>query len=149
MPPGLPRHQQDGLEPVGDGDAARAAGSRPRVVIVEDNWIIAAEIEVTLAEAGYHVIGIAMSAEQAVQLCAADRPDVALMDIRLQGRRDGIDAAAELRDRYDIPSVFLTAHGEPETRRRAEPARPLGWIVKPVTGAALVRQLGEFLQAGR
>ncbi len=134
---------------MGDGDAARAGENRLRVVIVEDNWIIAAEIEVTLAEAGYHVIGIAMSAEQAVQLCSADRPDVALMDIRLQGRRDGIDAAIELRDRYDVPSVFLTAHGEPETRRRAEPARPLGWIVKPVTGPALVRQLGEFLQAER
>jgi CheY-like chemotaxis protein len=148
MLPGLARHRQTCTEPAKDDDAAAAAGNRPRIVIVEDNWIIAAEIEVTLVEAGYHVIGIAMSAEQAVQLCSADRPDIVLMDIRLQGRRDGIEAAIELRDRYDIPSVFLTAHGEPETRRRAEPARPLGWIVKPVTGVALVRQLGEFLQAG-
>lgn len=121
---------------------------RGRVLIVEDNWLIAVELESVLEEAGYAVVGLAMSADEAVEMGAAQRPDLVLMDIRLRGDRDGIDAATELRDRYDVPSVFTTAHGEPETRARGQAARPLGWIIKPITGADLVLRLDEIQRAG-
>ena len=129
----------------------RTGSSEPaigrRVLIVEDNWLVAIETEAALSDAGYEVVGIAVSAEEAVQLCETAGPSFVLMDIRLEGRRDGVEAAIEVRARYGIPSIFFTAHGDPETRARAEPAKPLGWILKPKAGPDLVRQLAS-LQGG-
>jgi CheY-like chemotaxis protein len=129
-------------------DVGPGGGRSPRVLIVEDNWLIAIEIETILLEAGYEVIGIAMSADQAAELCGSGRPDFVLMDIRLQGTRDGVDAAVDLRQRFGVPSIFVTAHGEPETRARAQAAQPLGWIIKPIAGLDLVRRLGEIRAGG-
>lgn len=102
-----------------------------RVLITEDNWLIASEWEIALQEAGYEVLGVAVSADEALQMCLADRPDFVLMDIRLLGRRDGVELAIELRERLELPSIFVSAHDDQGTRRRAAPARPLGWIAKP------------------
>lgn len=112
-----------------------------RVLVVEDNWLVATETEAVLADAGYFVLGIAVTAAEAVSLCELHRPDFVLMDIRLRGRGDGIDAAIEIRDRFDIPSIFVSAHDDPHTLARAEAARPLGWIVKPTPGGALVDRI--------
>lgn len=127
-------------------DGTTPAGPRScRILIVEDNWLIAIEMEAALSEAGYEVVGLALDAEQAVQLCAAGQPDLVLMDVRLQGQAEGIDAALEIRARFGVGSVFVTAHGEPETRARAEPAKPLGWILKPIASEELVRRLDQIL----
>lgn len=122
-------------------DARDAQAVQERVLIVEDNWLVALEMEAALEEAGYAVVGLAVSAEEAVQACTSEAPDLVLMDIRLIGRRDGIDAAIEIRQRFGIGSIFVSAHDDDDVRARAEAAEPLGWIVKPVTSLELIRSL--------
>ncbi len=101
------------------------------VLIVEDDAVIARDLKDTLQELGYRVIGIAPSADEAMQIVARERPDVALADIRLQGARDGVAVAEELRRRYRVPVVFLSAHADEVTVARARRAAPFGYLVKP------------------
>jgi CheY-like chemotaxis protein len=140
-----------GRDPTDPGDGTEDTDGHPgcgpgftRILVVEDNWLIATELEAALMDAGYEVVGLATSADQAVQLCSDEHPDLVLMDIRLRGERDGVDAAVEVRRRFDIPTVFLTAHGEPETRQRADAARPLDWILKPISSPDLIRRLARI-----
>jgi two-component system, response regulator PdtaR len=109
-----------------------------RVLIVEDQWLVAAEFESTLSDGGFEVVGIAASADEAVALCRTHRPDFALMDIRLIGRRDGVDAAADILSAFGIRSLFVTAHDDPQTRARAAGLQPLDWLVKPVPSRRLL-----------
>lgn len=109
-----------------------------RVLIVEDDYLAASDAEAVLSEAGVDVIGIASSADEAVRMAKAERPDLALMDIRLTGARDGVDAAIELFRDYGVRSVFATAHHDAFIRARAQPASPLGWLAKPYTTNALI-----------
>jgi DNA-binding NarL/FixJ family response regulator len=95
------------------------------------------EIEDLLIELGFDVVGTAMDAEEAVRMAAALRPDVVTMDINLGRGRDGISAAVEIFQRFGLRSVFVSAYGNAETLARAEPARPLGWVTKPISRAAL------------
>ena len=118
--------------------APKAPATARRIIIVEDDYLIAYEVEAALAEAGYDIVGVASSAEEALSIAAAQRPVLALMDIRLAGARDGIDAALELFQKFGIRCVFATAHQTPEAHLRAEPAKPLAWLPKPYTMDALV-----------
>ena len=118
----------------------------PRILIVEDEWFIASEIENILREATYDVVGIAATADDAVRLAVAERPDLVLMDIRLSGPRDGIAAAVEINARLGIRSLYVTAHSDPHTRSRGEAAEPLGWISKPIFGDELVAAVRDALQ---
>ncbi len=79
-------------------------------------------------------------------LAAAGAPALALMDIRLLGKRDGIDAAIELFQVHGIRSVFASAHSDEHARRRAAPAQPLGWIAKPYYVAAVVHFVGKMVE---
>jgi DNA-binding NarL/FixJ family response regulator len=106
--------------------------------VVEDDFLIALQAEIALAEAGFEVIGAATTAEEAIDLARKERPSLAVMDIRLASARDGIDAARELFKELDIRCIFATAHDDPEIRRRAEPYAPLGWLAKPYTTTSLV-----------
>ncbi len=115
----------------------RVSGDFP-ILIVEDDFLIALDVEAALTDAGFNVIGVAASADEAIKLAAAHAPSVVLMDIRLAGRRDGIDAALELFESHGIRSVFVSAHSDEEARRRAAPAQPLGWIEKPYSNATVV-----------
>lgn len=107
--------------------------ARPRLLVVEDDYFAAIELEAGLLEAGFAVVGIANTADQAVRLAAAERPLLVLMDIRLAGLRDGIDAALEIFAAHGIRCVFTTAHHDAGTRTRAQRAAPLGWLPKPYT----------------
>jgi len=109
-----------------------------RILIVEDDFLIAMQTEAALTEAGFHVVGTATTAEEAVTLAKEERPFLVVMDIRLASRRDGIDAAGELFRDLNIRCIFATAHDDPHTRKRAEPYAPLGWLAKPYTMASLV-----------
>ena len=129
---------------VGDGVAV----ANVKVLIVEDEFFIALDHQFQIEELGHTVVGIAVSAEQAVTLAERERPDVVLMDIRLTGLRDGIEAAAEIRDRYDIPSIFLTANTDPATLRRAEQTKPIGILQKPLERARLRAMLARASGAG-
>lgn len=113
-----------------------------RVLITEDNWLIANDWEGGLSDAGYVVTGIAVSAEEALEMCIQDPPDFAIVDIRLLGPRDGVDLAIELRTRCNLGSIFVSAHDDPETRQRAAPAQPLGWIAKPIVAS----RIGELIR---
>jgi two-component system, response regulator PdtaR len=123
-------------------DASPGSEKRPgepaRILIVEDDFLIALQAETALAEAGFHVIGVAASADEAVELTASHQPDVILMDVRLSGTRDGIDLAIELFREFGIRSIFATAHADAQARLRAEPAGHLGWLQKPYTMMTLV-----------
>lgn len=102
-----------------------------RIVIVEDEILIARELEVRLGDLGYEVAGIASSGREALELVEQTRPDLVLMDIVLKGEMDGITAATEIRRRYSLPVIFVTAFTDAETLNRAKQAEPGGYIVKP------------------
>jgi two-component system cell cycle sensor histidine kinase/response regulator CckA len=104
---------------------------RARVLVVEDELIIAADICTRLTRLGYDVAGQADQAEDAVRLAGDLRPDLVLMDIRLQGTGDGVEAAQEIRRRFRLPVVYLTAHADEATLQRAKVTEPFGYVLKP------------------
>ncbi len=112
-----------------------------RVLIVEDEFFISLDTEALLRELGHIPVGIAVSAEAAIAMAESHRPDVVLMDIRLSGVGDGIYAAETILPRFGIPSIFVTANTDPQTRQRALAAGGLAFIEKPVTRARLVEGL--------
>jgi two-component system, response regulator PdtaR len=126
--------------------AAAAEGTSPstqrgRILIVEDEFLVALALEHALLEAGFDVVGVAATAEEALELASSERPDLAVVDIRLAGKRDGIEAAIDLLTLRGVRSIFATAHGDPDTRRRAERAQPIGWLTKPYTTGAVVKMV--------
>jgi len=133
--------------PVGEPEAAErpAAASSPCILLVEDDFLVGMEVETGLQEAGYEVAGIAATAEEAVELARQRRPALAVMDIRLAGDRDGVDAALEIYRTLGIRSIFASAHGDAQVRARAEPARPLGWVAKPYRVETLLKAVEEAL----
>jgi len=104
---------------------------KSRLIIVEDEAIVATDIAMRLTELGYEVVGTAAAGEEALALAERVRPDLALMDIHLRDAMDGIEAAQEMRRRLGVPVVFLTAYSEGATIQRAKLAEPLGFILKP------------------
>ncbi|MDE5456294.1 response regulator [Bradyrhizobium sp. CSA112] len=121
-----------------------------RVLVVEDDFLIAMQTEVALTAAGFEVVGPAATAEQAVALAREAQPTLAVMDIRLASNRDGIDAARQLYQDFAIRCIFATAHDDAHTRGRAEPYAPLGWLPKPYTMTSLVAVVADALvQLGR
>lgn len=86
------------------------------------------------------------SAEAAIEHAVASRPALVVMDIRLRGARDGIDAALEIYRRTGVRCLFATAHQDQAVRDRARPADPLGWLPKPYPPGALVRLIRDLLQ---
>jgi DNA-binding NarL/FixJ family response regulator len=110
----------------------------PRILIVEDDFFVALDLEAGLTDAGMKVVGPARTAEEAVALARAEKPLLAVMDIRLASARDGIDAALDLYRDLGIRSIFASAHADASFRKRAEPASPLGWLQKPYTVDAVV-----------
>jgi PAS domain S-box-containing protein len=102
-----------------------------RIMVVEDEQITAADIEDMLTTLGYTVTASVASGEEALREAAEDPPDLVLMDIRLKGKCDGIETALQLRQRFDVPVIYLTAHADQETLNRAKLAEPLGYLVKP------------------
>ena len=129
----------------GMSGAAKVAPDAARILIVEDEFLVALQIEGALKDAGYEVGGIASSADDALKIAEAERPALVVMDIRLAGKRDGIDAALELFSKYRIRCVFASAHYDANVRLRAEPAKPVGWLRKPYTMLELVRAVENAL----
>ena len=105
--------------------------SQKKILIVEDESIIAEDISDSLISLGYRITGMVYSGEEAIEAAAKFRPDLVLMDVNLQGEIDGITAAAEIRSRFQIPVVYLTAYADENTLRRVNATKPFGYIVKP------------------
>jgi CheY-like chemotaxis protein len=110
---------------------------RKRVLIVEDERVIALDLRGALEQLGYDVVGVASTSTRALDLAAEGRPDVVLMDIRIAGDTDGIGTAALLRARSGVPIVYLTANTDSETLERALATVPGGYLSKPYTELTL------------
>jgi signal transduction histidine kinase len=102
-----------------------------RILVVEDEVVIAMEIESVLQQMGYEVIGPVMTGQDAIVMTAEKRPDLILMDIRLKGDLDGISTAEHIYHLYRIPVIFLTAHSDPKTVDKAIATHPFGYLIKP------------------
>ncbi len=101
------------------------------IMVVEDELIVAEDLTRWLVTLGYTIAARAAAGRDAVQRCEAARPDLVLMDILLPGDMDGIQAAEEIRRRFDIPVVFITASSDEATLARAKVSEPFGYILKP------------------
>ena|SRR5437868_2728956 len=119
---------------------------RRRILIVEDDYLVALQFENALTEAGYEVVDIASTADEAVQLVPDHHPELVLMDVRLAGPRDGIQAASEILDRFGVRSIFVSAFSDPTTRARADQAKPIAWLAKPVPVQKLVTAVNAALR---
>ncbi|OQA01486.1 MAG: putative transcriptional regulatory protein pdtaR [Bacteroidetes bacterium ADurb.Bin408] len=102
-----------------------------KILVVEDENIVAKDIQNSLTKLGYKVSGVVNSGEKAIAEVDESRPDLVLMDIMLKGKIDGIDTAKILRERYDIPVIFLTAYADENTLEKAKISEPYGYIIKP------------------
>ena len=110
---------------------------KPAVLIVEDERLIARDMQQLLVELGYDPFAIAGTSEEALLRASERRPDVVLMDIRLKGETDGISTAELLKSRFDLPVIYLTAHADDTTVERAKNSEPYGYLIKPVDAVRL------------
>ena len=104
---------------------------KAKVLVVEDEGIVATVIQDTLTNLGYDVPEAVFTGEEAVQKAEMLRPDLVLMDIGLKGAMDGIQAAEEIHERFNIPIIYLTAYADQKTLQRAKISEPFGYILKP------------------
>ena len=105
---------------------------RPKILVVEDEALVAADLEDRLQELGYQVCGQSDNYVGALEQVELYRPDVVLLDICLQGQKDGIQVAGELRSRGRVPFIYLTAYADASTLMRASQTRPSGYVLKPL-----------------
>ncbi|MGH8016960.1 MAG: response regulator [Opitutaceae bacterium] len=112
--------------------------NRSRILIVEDERLVAEDLRDSLAHVGYDVVAIASSGERAIDLVAELLPDLVLMDINLGGEMDGIATARNVREKHSTPVIYLTAFSNDETLARARDTDAFGFIVKPFQEKAVV-----------
>lgn len=118
---------------------------RARVIIAEDDFLIGMQIQETLSAAGLDVAGIAVTAEEVLDQARLERPVLVVMDVRLAGRHDGIEAAGKLYRQFNIRCIFATANDDLHTRERAQSFAPFGWLTKPYTMASLLALVADAL----
>lgn len=110
---------------------------RPRALIVEDETLIAEELKARLGLLGFSVIAAVDSGEEGIAIATRERPDLVLMDIRLKGKKDGVQATEEIRQQVDVPIVYLTAYSDRLTVDRAKQTDYDGFILKPFRAGEL------------
>ena len=119
--------------------------SETRVLVVEDEAVVALSERFILESLGYQVIGTAGSGEEALALIDQDRPDVVLMDVLLQGQLDGLETARRIDRRFGIPVVFVTAHEDRDLVQRAALSGASAHIAKPFTDSELRQKIEQVL----
>src|SRR5258708_1645939 len=124
-------------------------GSRGRILIVEDEGIIAGHIATRLEKTGYAVAGVLGTSEEALEKIPFLAPDLILMDIRIKGDLDGIDTAVQVRDRFNIPVIYLTAHTDQHTLDRAKTTGAFGFLTKPIHHTSLAITIDMALHKHR
>jgi CheY-like chemotaxis protein len=105
--------------------------TKHRVLVVEDDRLIARDIALQLRVLGHESLGPAHTGQQAIEMAGQLIPDLVLMDVHLEGPMDGIDAATIIRAQFDLPSIFLSAFAVESNGMRAQLARPAGYLSKP------------------
>lgn len=108
-----------------------------KILIVEDELITAELLRTTLEELGYDIGGVCISSEEALQLLRSDPPDLAILDITIQGDRDGIWLGKYLNENLQIPFIYLTSHGDLDTVHQAVETLPFGYLIKPFNNLEL------------
>jgi len=111
--------------------AADPISSEPRALIVEDEILIAEELKDRLSRLGFSVIAAVDTADEGIAIATKERPDLVLMDIRLNGEKDGVQAAQEICQQVDVPIVYVTAYSDRLTVDRAKQTEHDGYILKP------------------
>jgi len=106
--------------------------NKPKVLVVEDDPIVASDLKHKLRDFGYEICATAATGEQAIDAVGKHRPAVVLMDITLEGKMDGVEAAEAVRTKFGIPVVYLTAHSDQATVQRAKLTLPYGYVLKPI-----------------
>jgi DNA-binding response OmpR family regulator len=133
-------------------DSARGAGhvkEKPRVLIVEDDAMIAWDMSLSLEAAGFQVCGIVSNGMAALEQARDIGPDVVLMDVNLKEGMDGIETARAIRERRaDTPIIFVTGFGDPETSARIRAVNPNGYLLKPVMPEELEAAIIRALETG-
>jgi DNA-binding NarL/FixJ family response regulator len=117
---------------------------RLRIVVVENEGLVRLDTEQMLRSLGHEVVGSAHSAESAVREAEMKQPDVVLMDIQLEGARDGIDAAQEITNTLRIPCLFVSGCSNSETRSKALAVCASGYLIKPLTVSVLEQALAKI-----
>ena len=130
------------------GSGLPPVAGRARILVVEDEAIIAMDLTSTLDRLGWRVIGTAATGADSIAQAGAERPDIVLMDIRLQGPMNGLEAAREIKSRWGIPIIFLTAYGEDALTERLGPPNGTPRLTKPFDEADLERVLSRYLPGG-
>ncbi len=120
-----------------------------RILIVEDEFVVAADLEFQLQSMGYQVVGLASTGNRALELAGREEPDIALMDIKLNGDKDGLETARCLHQTLDIPVIFITAYADSELLERAKRSEPFGYIVKPYSSKELRATIETALYKAR
>ena len=110
---------------------AENVSARLRALIVEDEALIAEELSERLSSLGFSVIGAVDSADEGIAIATREQPELVLMDIRLRGKKDGVQAAEEIRKRVDVSIVYVSAHSDQATVNRAKKTDHDGFILKP------------------
>jgi len=110
---------------------------KPRILVVEDEAIVSADIQDHLATFGYEVVGAADGGQRSIELARELKPDLVLMDIMLNGPMDGAEAAKQIRDELKLPIVFLTANSDDVTVFKARDTDPFGFVLKPFEDRSL------------
>jgi PAS domain S-box-containing protein len=105
--------------------------AKAKILIVEDENIVVLDLQMRLNSLGYAVAAVAATGQEAIKKAGETRPDLALMDINLKGEMDGISAAEQLRARYDLPVIYVTAFADEQTLERAKITEPYGYLLKP------------------
>lgn len=107
------------------------------ILIVEDEHITAMEVQAMLEEMEYDVVDVVDTAEQAFNILEERNVDVIIMDIRLSGELDGIEATAKIKENYDLPVIYFSAYSDDKTLERARNTEPDGFLIKPITSEDL------------
>jgi DNA-binding NarL/FixJ family response regulator len=130
--------------------SARARGvltmlRQDRVLIVDDEFLITQTLSIYVEDLGLEVCGTAATAEEAVAIALEQRPFIVLMDMRLQGERDGVDASREIHERVGSKVIFITGSREPATLARIEGDHPAAILFKPVSQGQLAQTVLALL----
>ena len=120
-----------------------------RIIVMEDERILALHMKQQLVKLGYDVVAITSSGEKALEKIRELRPDVALMDIHVEGGMDGVETAARIPTEFELPVIYITAYSEEATLQRARATKPYGYIIKPFSGRELHAAIQMALERRR
>ena len=119
---------------------------KAKVMIVEDEIITGAALRKDLQNLGYEVCSLASSGEKAIQIAENERPDVVLMDVRIQGEIDGIETAKDIRSRFGARSIFMTGYPDEKIKEKAGITEPYEYLVKPVESIDIKEAIESVFQ---